>query len=386
MGSLHPGLACCSLRDGHLEPLWFSERDAPWLRELIEVYESFVGERRRLLDARLRSLGEDRRAFRGLPLATVVLDRLYRSELVAAIAPVEARRAAFTAAARREDRTIVLERVATSLGIDAAELEDSLLADLPSERRLKAPEVPLDPTNLALCCNLAIAQAALKSSSEVSIRLEGNARAVVRHAKLRGLICLLSSAEAAGGVTLEISGPLSLFRRTALYGRQLAELVPMLSWSRHFELRARCLVSSREGCFTLRTGAPLPAGPEPRLYDSALERRFAREFTRAAPSWELLREPEPVEAEGTLIFPDFAIQPHGDPSRRWLLEIVGFWTAGYIEHKLRRLRAASLPRLILCLDADRDCGEHDLPRDARVVRFRKRIDPGEVLALVERVQ
>lgn len=384
MGSLHPGLACCSLRDGHLEPLWVSERDTPWLRELIEIYESFVGAPRRSLEARLHRLGEHRPLLGRRPLVIGVLDRLYRSEVVATFAPVQARYAVFTAAARREDRILVLERVATSLGIGVAELEGSLLADLPGERRLMAPEEPLTPTTLALRSNLAIAQAALKSSSEVSIRLEGNARAIVRHAKLRGLICLLSPAEAAGGVALELSGPLSLFRRTALYGRQLAELVPMLPWSRRFELSARCLVGSREGTFTLRTGDPLPAGPEPRLYDSALERRFAREFTRTAPGWELLREPEPVEAEGTLIFPDFAIQPHGDPSRRWLLEIVGFWTADYIEHKLRRLRAASLPRLILCLDADRDCGEHELPPDARVVRFRKRIDPGEVLALIER--
>jgi predicted nuclease of restriction endonuclease-like RecB superfamily len=95
-----------------------------------------------------------------------------------------------------------------------------------------------------------------------------------------------------------------------------------------------------------------------------------------------VREPEPVAAEGTLIFPDFAIQRCGDPTRRWLLEIVGFWTADYIEHKLRRLRAARLPRLILCLDADRDCGEHELPAEARVVRFRKRIDSEAVLAIL----
>ena len=383
MGSLHPGLSCCRVRDGRVEPLWFSERDAPWLREVIEVYESFVGEPRRLLDAGLDLRGEDRRAFRGLPLAAGVLDRLYRSEVSAALAPAEARSAVFTAAAQREERASLLERVATRLGLGVADLEDSLLADLPGERRLQAPEDPVNTTDLALRCNLAIAQAALKCSSEVSVRLEGNARAVVRHAKLRGLICTLSRAEEEREVTLQLSGPLSLFRRTALYGRQLAELVPMLAWSRCFELRARCLLGSREGWFTLRSGDPFPAGPAPRLYDSALERRFAREFTRAAPSWELVREPEPVEAEGTLIFPDFAIQLRGEPSRRWLLEIVGFWTADYIEHKLRRLRAANLSRLILCLDADRDCGEHDLPADARVVRFRKRIDPGDVLAILE---
>jgi predicted nuclease of restriction endonuclease-like RecB superfamily len=59
-------------------------------------------------------------------------------------------------------------------------------------------------------------------------------------------------------------------------------------------------------------------------YDSRLEERFAREFRRVAPDWDLLREPEPIAAEGALIFPDFALQHRSDPSRRWLLEIVGF--------------------------------------------------------------
>jgi len=383
VGSLHPGLGCCSSRDGRLEPRWFGSRDAPWLRELIEVYESLVGEPRRALEARLAELDARRPVPRRPPLARGVLDRLYRSEVAAALPPAEARHAVFTAAAGREAREAVLDRVAARLGVETAELEHSLLADLPGERLLRTPETPVAVADLALSCNLAIAQAALKSSTEVSIRFLGHARGIVRQAKLRGLICVVSRPPDARDLLLELSGPLSLFRRTALYGRQLAGLLTVLPWSRRFELEARCLAGSREGLFRLRSGDPLPAGNEPRLYDSALERRFAREFLRAAPAWELLREPEPVPAEGTLVFPDFAIQPHGDPSRRWLLEIVGFWTADYLEHKLRRLRAARLPRLILCIDAERDCGEHALPENARVVRFRKRIDPLEVLAVVE---
>lgn len=39
-----------------------------------------------------------------------------------------------------------------------------------------------------------------------------------------------------------------------------------------------------------------------------------------------------------------------------LLEIVGFWTADYVAKKLRRWRAAGLGRLILSIDAARNCG------------------------------
>ena len=43
------------------------------------------------------------------------------------------------------------------------------------------------------------------------------------------------------------------------------------------------------------------------------------------------------------------------------------------------MRAAGIPNLIVCIDADRDCGRDDLPHDATVVRFRKRIDVQDVL-------
>ena len=94
-------------------------------------------------------------------------------------------------------------------------------------------------------------------------------------------------------------------------------------------------------------------------------------------------EPAPVAAQGTLIFPDFALQHRRDATRRWWLEIAGFWTADYIARKLDRLRAAGLERLILCLDASRDCGRDALPEHARIVWFRRRVDPADVLAVIE---
>ena len=130
-------------------------------------------------------------------------------------------------------------------------------------------------------------------------------------------------------------------------------------------------------------GDPVPPASEPRRFDSKLEERFAREFLRAAPDWDLVREPEPIPAEGTLIFPDFALQHRREPERRWLLEIVGFWTRDYLVEKLRRLRAAEIPNLILCIDEDRNAGEGDVPRSAAVVPFRRRIYPAAVLRILD---
>jgi predicted nuclease of restriction endonuclease-like RecB superfamily len=97
----------------------------------------------------------------------------------------------------------------------------------------------------------------------------------------------------------------------------------------------------------------------------------------------VIREPEPITAGGTLIFPDFAVQHRSDPARRWLLEIMGFWTPDYVARKLALYRSARLPNLILCIDEARNCAESDLPLGALVIRFRRRVDATAVLRLIE---
>jgi hypothetical protein len=136
----------------------------------------------------------------------------------------------------------------------------------------------------------------------------------------------------------------------------------MLAWCARFHLRAECLLQGRRLTLQLRTGDPVFPGSAPRPYDSAIEERFAREFRKLAPGWDIVREPEPINAAGTLIFPDFAIQCRGDPGRRWLLEIVGYWTPDYIARKLARYHSAQPLNLILCIDEQRNCASADLPR------------------------
>lgn len=106
------------------------------------------------------------------------------------------------------------------------------------------------------------------------------------------------------------------------------------------------------------------------------------DFAKAAPEWELVREPRPVRADGTLIFPDFLLQHRRDRERRFLLEIVGYWTEAYLTTKLRRLAAADLRNLIVCVDATKAAGRTDLPRGAAVLPFRRRVD---VAAVLERI-
>ena len=277
-----------------------------------------------------------------------------------------------------------MSSAAARLGVSPEAMLESLFADLPSERSVHLPAPIPAPSELARRANLALAQGFLQRSSRVTLDVQGSARAVVRQILLRRLLCTVHPCMNPGTATVEISGPYSLFKRTTLYGRALASLVPLLRVCDHFRLTADTVLRGRELLVTLQSGDPIFFGaPLPSRYDSKLEERFARDFRRAAPDWDLVREPAPLRAGDHLIFPDFAIYHRRDPTRRALLEIVGFWTPRYLEAKLERLRAAGAPNLILCVDNSLNC-TGDAWADLRhVVRFERCIDVAAVLAIVE---
>jgi predicted nuclease of restriction endonuclease-like RecB superfamily len=86
-----------------------------------------------------------------------------------------------------------------------------------------------------------------------------------------------------------------------------------------------------------------------REFDSKVEQAFYEEW-KAAPEtapWQLLREAELLHDGQFVFFPDFVFQ-HPD-GRRVLLEIVGFWTPEYLEHKQWVLSRFRNERIILAV-------------------------------------
>lgn len=161
-------------------------------------------------------------------------------------------------------------------------------------------------------------------------------------------------------------------------------MVLPLAGCRRFRLRILVAHDAEPRAWILTEHDPIfPEGARAPTYDSATESAFAKRFLALAPDWDLVREPEPIPVGGTLVFPDFALVHRRNPSRRWLLEIVGFWTPEYLRSKLARLREARIERLVLCVSDALACAGAELPASARVVRFKKRVDPRAVLAILE---
>lgn len=281
------------------------------------------------------------------------------------------------------------EKSAISLSAATAhDLIDLAFSDLPLEQKVTGLPEDLSSEDLSLNANLYLIQGLISRSAWVQIQAFGNVRRIIRQAKLRRLICQISPIHSSDGsmskappfqnLKMEISGPLSLFGHTSIYGRALAELVPMLYWCNRFHLQAHCKVQNRQGIVEVSSRDPIMPSQEPRIFDSQLEARFFRGFLKHFPEWDLIREPEPIQLLGThakLIFPDFKIQNRTEPHRWWYLEIVGFWTPDYLRKKAEQLKRVVLKNMILLVDEKLVCKEDylTLPTMIPVVFFRQTI-------------
>ena len=369
-------------------PVWLGTEDHPWLRALLADFVRLDGHPSREVEAFLQNpprvfspVGKRQMAMwtlldmctRQRPLLDVGKLRVVITE--------EAQKARDEG---RYDRSEVIAAGAQRLGLSVAAIDAQLFSDLPRERCIHLPKAIPDPHSLAIRTNLALAQGLLRLASEVTIDLYGGARAVVRQIHLGRLLCTVQRIEPEK-VRLHLSGAFSIFHHTIMYGRVLASVLPMLVWCERFDLTARCMLRGRIVNARLCSADPIAGGDPPRAFDSRLEERFAREFAKATLDWDLIREPEPVVSDDSLIFPDFALIHRRDASKRFLLEIVGFWTPDYLREKLYRLRSITFDPLILCIDRKLNCSSDEVPAHSRIVWFDRRIDPSDVLAAMNQL-
>ncbi|MBX3464869.1 MAG: DUF790 family protein [Planctomycetes bacterium] len=356
-----------------LVPRWLGEADLPWLRDLLFEAEALVGRPRTELLVRWRRNEPDPRAGRGLWPARHALLALLRPP-PAARDHADRRRDLFAAAAAGQSRRQALARTAARHGITPATLLADLFADLPHARPLLWPEPAPTPGTLRLAANRCLAAGLLVHAEDAELRLVGGARAVLRTAWLRGL-GLVAAPGPGGAATFHWRRG----SRGARAARDLAALVPLLPWTRQFELRARCRLPGAVGTFVLSHHDAILPGPEPRPFDSALERRFALDFAALAPDWELLREPAPLVHGDQFVFPDFLARPRG-AAGGCLLEVAGLRDPLALPARLALLQRE--PRYLLCLPRRHlpPGVEHD-----RIVAFGRRVPAAAVRQRLERI-
>jgi predicted nuclease of restriction endonuclease-like RecB superfamily len=259
-------------------------------------------------------------------------------EVAAQDDPAALRREVFELAAktRRElpddgafDRQGVLRAVAAARGIEPADVERGLFADLRSAHVLREVRCP-PPSAIVADYDLEQARAVLLRATRVMLRVKGAAPGALRalFRKLKFLRLLHTIEEEPGhGIRIHIDGPFSLFESVTKYGVSLANALPAITACGAWQLTADVRWGHERVPLVFRMEGDVRAGrgdvPD-RLPDEveALLARFAEREGR----WIASRAEEIVDLPGVgLCVPDLAFT-HRDTGEVVLLEVLGFWS------------------------------------------------------------
>jgi len=366
----------------HTDIKLYDERDLSWIAIVVDHVMDTLGQPWRVLRERLEhSAIRSARVTAILgALRRVTGGRAERARVAQRVRGLVLGHPALDEAARH-DR---LASAAETLGLLPEEVADLLWIDLADERPVALPDGRPDERRLAALANLERIQKAVRRARQLRLRIWGDAHELIRTARRHGLLVSVSREKGLAGLAdteratvLDVVGPLSLFHATAVYGRALASLVPLLADQPRFELVIHC--DFGYGPAVLRVVPPvlLPRVPAGRAGPS-LAARLATDLARCAPDVRLERDPPPLACDDHLLFPDLRLERDG---RSCHVEVVGFATAEYVTARLARYRAAGAPDVVLCVDDRR--ADEDVPV-AGTLRYDRRIDPAAVLAYLAR--
>ncbi|HTL37559.1 MAG TPA: DUF790 family protein [Kofleriaceae bacterium] len=258
---------------------------------------------------------------------------------------------------------------ARSLELSVATVEQLLWVDLPRERPVEMPYGRPSELEVAAFANVQLIESTLRRAQTAQLRIRGDAGLFLRGAARCGLLTYARpAAEADGETIIDIVGPLALFHRTAVYGRALAALVPLLAEVTAFELA----VTSKgfTGDYRVELGSPalLPRTPASLLGPSKIVARLARQLRERLPDTLVTTAPPAILANETYLCPDLLV-------RETYVELVGFWTGEHLARKRAAYEAAGL-RVVLCADELRGCSGEEVPDG--VVAYGKQIDADAV--------
>jgi uncharacterized protein len=371
--------------DGFATPRYLTSRDEVWMRAVLDVFDAFVGrnvgERDEQLPPRVRRIARDHGVTeRVIDGVIAVLMRKYQTRVVAAVGPVAARKVVFTESAKNmePDRDSAIARAATQLNVSPLDLERALFADRAAARIVSAAP-SLSAADAVEAYNLALVQGLLLRSEVVTVHVREHVRAVVRFAKLAGLLCTYAIDE--HGTRLDVSGPLAVLRHTTKYGFALASFFPAVLATPGFRLEARCVFKGEPIVVRIDASDRIARTHAlPKDTDSGIERTLARDLRRLDRGWELSRETDAIPVGQRVFFPDFTMRRGGESV---LVEVVGFYTPEYLRSKLEALRTARMQKLIVCIDESLACDDGAIP--GTVIRFKRRIDAAALVDAAERL-
>ncbi len=379
-------------RKGMIWPRYsrFFEDDLTVANGLIEAYKNHLGQKKSVLKDfadELEDRGFEYRFVRGL---TFLLDRRSTFKCDNRAEPLTLRRKIFETTGKlgipttQEQRRSVTENVAAELKITPKEVDDFLYADLDSELLLEKFDPP-STLDLLKQYNLSLTQTLLFDSTELRFTTSENWQRIFHTIKRLGLIYEIDRDY---GLSVKVDGPVNLFKLTRKYGTAIAKLLPIILSNTQWTVEAKVLWKyTNEICnFKLESWKhnyllKPPLTPDAQ-YDSSVEQTFATNFESLKTGWTMKREPEPVSAGKQIIIPDFSFEKDGV---KVYMEIVGFWTPEYLQHKVEKLGKADA-KMLIAVDENLACQKvTDLGKQPhlQVIFYKDRISLAPVLHFLD---
>ncbi len=391
-------------RQGVLEVEWLEAPDpeAPvllFLDRLCRLVRRLEGRPRRDVSEMLRRQERRVRDVRRLAgLGKTLLDACRFRPEPGADRAAEIREAVYRARGRRwppipGDENRPYEDAAGELGIAVDRIHALLDSDRPDHYRLvRAPS--LDGPGLLRRYNLELARAVLLDAESMVVRADGGWKGIFRALKLSRLMVRVER-EGRRRYRVHVTGPAAPWIvRPQRYGVRLARALPALLAAPGARIEAEVRHQDRTVPYRLSTAEHSWLRPDGRRRRRPLDSRWEEDLARVLRDkigperggWTLVREDAPVVLPGGRVFlPDFTLR-HRD-GREAFVELVGFWTPEYLEHKAKSVRDAGLDNLVLVVSRRlREAGKAiERESEGPVVWFTDRPSAGPVLEAAERV-
>ncbi|WP_332898470.1 DUF790 family protein [Haladaptatus sp. CMSO5] len=357
---------------GGYTPQFASREERPLAARVIGTYQGHVGETRARLEEALTRLEADAdfKLVRGL---AKLVEREAVFETDAPLPPERTRASVFAAGeavgvVTEAERAEALEQAAQSLATTTETVSQSLYADLEERQVLTSLSVRWTPDELLAQYNLSLAQTALFDATELRIR-SSDPKALISAVKRLRLMYEIRKTDA--GREVVVTGPTGLFQTSRRYGTRFARLLRSVAKAPEWRIEATIDDRGTERLLTLTQDDVSVPGTEPVTdvtFDSGVEAEFAARFTALDLDWDLVREPEPLEAGASVMIPDFAFDWKHAPFRIYF-EIMGFWTPEYVAKKLGQMDVVEDVELLVAVDSTLGVGEEIAARDHRAIPY-----------------
>lgn len=331
----------------------------PVAQDVIDVYEP--GKTRGEIETEVGDL-ETHDTFKLVRSLSELLDRRAEFEQRAPAPPEQLREAVFGRGyvTSEAERNRVLEAVAEEFNLSPTEVEDGLWADHDAEHVLVEPP-DIGPMALLRQYNLSLTQTLLFDALELEFSVSGNYQAIFSYLKYLGMMYTVDE-----DLTVHVTGPASLFRKTRKYGTTMAKLVPSImkadEWQFAADIETEVSNETRIYEFSLDSDSDhrFPDTEMEESFDSAVERDFATRIDSLVDGWSVTREPTILRTGRRVMIPDFSFERGDD---EFYVEVVGFWTPDYLEEKLEKVRQVESEHpIVLAVNEELNCTEGDFAR------------------------